>query len=924
MKQKTLHKHLSMLSHLALGGVNPLKTKLALLLCALIVGSGTMWAASYTITFTTGSGDGKEATTSTACSALVSAGANYLSGNLATATKVYYAGSNGLKLGASSSAGTIKMNLASHVTPTSIVVNAKLYNSSKAATLKVNGSTAQSISSSFEDLTFNITSEISFIQLDASKYCWIKSITVNYAAASSGEETTTAIDYTGITNTNVFKGTAAGSLSASVTHGVPATNVPDASVTWSGDDDEVATINASTGAVTLVGAGTVTFKASYAGVEGIYSSSSDTYEMTVTNEDPEIVTIWNENFSNYSANGVPNGGTYGYVCADGNSATKIYEDNLADGVSPELLVAKGGGSFTATIPLLYPTYGYSGNLTLTFKTNNTNIAVSTSTDGVTVTGDIVTGTSTLTLSDVTTSMENVVITFTNSTGSNVRLDDIVLKGKQTELSVVATPTISPASGAVASGTEVTMTCATDGATIYYTTDGSKPTSGSTEYNPASKPTIISACTIKAIGIKDGLTDSEVASASYTIAEPCATPTFSVAAGEVNKGTTVTLSCATDGATIYYTNNGSTPTTSSFEYSGAIAIYTATTIKAIAIKDGYANSEVASATYTVRDYATLPFSYDGNGTGTLPSGLTVSGTGTYDSSPKIKFDGTGDYMILKIGETPGKLSFNIKGNSFSGGTFKVQTSADGESYTDLQAYTSLSNTQSESFNLSGDVRYIKWIYTTKSSGNVALGNINLTKGVPVTITAAKYATFSSGDDVDFSKTGVTVYKAKVDTEKKVVKLTEVPDGIVPANTGVILYKDVDANTDVTVPVTTTDAAISENDLVATVTSTLVKKTEDDKNFNYIMQLSNETIVFNMATVDGAYMPAGKAYLSTTVDASTGNARLSVVFDDETAGIATVNVKKGESDHNAVYNLNGQRLAQPRKGLNIVNGKKMFVK
>ena len=887
-----------------------------------------MWAASYTITFTTGSGDGKEATTSTACSALVSAGANYLSGNLATATKVYYAGSNGLKLGASSSAGTIKMNLASHVTPTSIVVNAKLYNSSKAATLKVNGSTAQSISSSFEDLTFNITSEISFIQLDASKYCWIKSITVNYAAASSGEETTTAIDYTGITNTNVFKGTAAGSLSASVTHGVPATNVPDASVTWSGDDDEVATINASTGAVTLVGAGTVTFKASYAGVEGIYSSSSDTYEMTVTNEDPEIVTIWNENFSNYSANGVPNGGTYGYVCADGNSATKIYEDNLADGVSPELLVAKGGGSFTATIPLLYPTYGYSGNLTLTFKTNNTNIAVSTSTDGVTVTGDIVTGTSTLTLSDVTTSMENVVITFTNSTGSNVRLDDIVLKGKQTELSVVATPTISPASGAVASGTEVTMTCATDGATIYYTTDGSKPTSGSTEYNPASKPTIISACTIKAIGIKDGLTDSEVASASYTIAEPCATPTFSVAAGEVNKGTTVTLSCATDGATIYYTNNGSTPTTSSFEYSGAIAIYTATTIKAIAIKDGYANSEVASATYTVRDYAALPFNYNsGCSSITDTPGLTQNGLGSDYSTTntKLKFDGTGDYVILKIGETPGKLSFDIKGNSFSGGTFTVQTSADGESYTDLQAYTDLSDTQSETFNLSGDVRYIKWIYTTKSSGNVGLGNISLTKGVPVTITAAKYATFSSGNAVDFSESGVTVYKAKVDTEKKVVKLTEVSDGIVPANTGVILYKDVDANTDVTVPVTTTNAAISENDLVATVTSTLVKKTEDDTNFNYIMQLSNETIVFNMATVDGAYMPAGKAYLSTTVNASAADARLSVVFDDETAGIATVSVKEAKGDNNAVYNLKGQRVEQPKKGgLYVVGGRKVVMK
>ena len=116
----------------------------ALLLCA----TGSAWADSYTITFSTGSGDGTSASTSTACSTIVSAGSSYLSGNLVTATYVYYNGGSGLKLGKGGGAGTIKMNLASSVTPTSIVVSAKRYNTSKAVTLKVNGGTGQDISNS--------------------------------------------------------------------------------------------------------------------------------------------------------------------------------------------------------------------------------------------------------------------------------------------------------------------------------------------------------------------------------------------------------------------------------------------------------------------------------------------------------------------------------------------------------------------------------------------------------------------------------------------------------------------------------------------------------------------------------------------------------------------------------------------------------
>lgn len=136
---------------------------------------------SYTITFSKNTGDGSTASTSTACSDIVSAGSSYLSGNLATATKVYYNGSDGLKLGTSSAAGTVKMNLsaAGQVTATSVVVRAKLYNSGKAATIKLNDSATQSVASSFTDYTFN-PGAITYLEIVSSKYIWIESVTVNY------------------------------------------------------------------------------------------------------------------------------------------------------------------------------------------------------------------------------------------------------------------------------------------------------------------------------------------------------------------------------------------------------------------------------------------------------------------------------------------------------------------------------------------------------------------------------------------------------------------------------------------------------------------------------------------------------------------------------------------------------------------------
>ena len=82
------------------------------------------------------------------------------------------------------------------------------------------------------------------------------------------------------------------------------------------------------------------------------------------------------------------------------------------------------------------------------------------------------------------------------------------------MQTVATPAFSVESGAVDSGTEVTITCGTEGANIYYTTDGTEPTAESTEYTDAIS--ITEAVTLKAIAVKDGMNNSAVASASYTI------------------------------------------------------------------------------------------------------------------------------------------------------------------------------------------------------------------------------------------------------------------------------------------------------------------------------------------------------------------------------------------------------------------------
>lgn len=184
--------------------------------------------------------------------------------------------------------------------------------------------------------------------------------------------------------------------------------------------------------------------------------------------------------------------------------------------------------------------------------------------------------------------------------------------------------------------KVAMSCATADATIKYTLDGTDPTEESTDY--IEEIEVEAPATIKARGFKNNVLDSDIAQLILD-APVVDTPVIT------QDGNNITITCTTEETSIYYTIDGSNPTTASNLYSGTFAIIASCTVKAIAVRENWTDSEVASysATYTppVLQTPTLSLSRSGSTVnGTI--GNTVSGA-TYrykvGSAPTSETDGT---------------------------------------------------------------------------------------------------------------------------------------------------------------------------------------------------------------------------------------------------------------------------------------------
>ena len=178
------------------------------------------------------------------------------------------------------------------------------------------------------------------------------------------------------------------------------------------------------------------------------------------------------------------------------------------------------------------------------------------------------------------------------------------------------------------GNSVSITCATEGATIYYTTDDSTPTTASTSYSRTLTDDI-SGKTIKAIAVKQGHITSDVA-ISEVITLGCAQPVIRRGSGN---NFVITCSYPSEGVTIYYTTDGSTPTTSSTQYTLATEVPftgSSVTVKAIAVAEGYANSPVSEKTITE----------DMEGEGTQENPYLIASAGDFDK------------FIAKVNDTEG--------------------------------------------------------------------------------------------------------------------------------------------------------------------------------------------------------------------------------------------------------------------------------
>lgn len=473
----------------------------ALALLVFMMPSLVAWGQqNYVVEFasTTTGNDGTAAISSLAD--IVSSGANYIT-SISDANKVYKGKQGyGVKLGSSSAVGSFVMNLsdAGKVEATSIVFNSCKYGSDDSSLkITINGSLTQTFALTADltdyTYTFNNATEITSIKIEGvTKRIYVKSMTVNYG----GTPTTTCA-------TPTFN-PAAGTYSQAQTVSISCTT-EGATIYYTLDDTDPTT-SSSVYSTPLTISQTTTVKA-IAVKDGFDDSSiaSATYTIaqsvsgyTIDFEQPaSLYTDWTFTTITSEVAGttdVPAHGGSHYGSTDGKTTgTIVTKTAIATPNTLTCYLSKASGNTTSST--WYVEVSSNGS---DWTQAGTHSATSMNK------GEWVEFTTNL------SNYSNVYVRIRYAGTTAVRcIDDVVLS---TEAPAIATPVISPESGTFETTQEVTITCATEGATIYYTTNGDDPTNLSSEYTGAF--TLTETATVKAIAY-NGAVYSTIASATYT-------------------------------------------------------------------------------------------------------------------------------------------------------------------------------------------------------------------------------------------------------------------------------------------------------------------------------------------------------------------------------------------------------------------------
>lgn len=348
-----------------------------------------------------------------------------------------------------------------------------------------------------------------------------------------------------------------------------------AGITLSSSDEAVATI-AADGTITALAAGETTITATYAGDDTHKPASASAAVRVISNEAPEVISLpfgtdyW-QNIGSYTLTATSKDGEW--TIANFNNNNNVWTNQIKCGNKTS---ASTGQIITAKpIPYAINKAVLKIDAVTSANVTSTTLYIADNldfTDATTISfGSITKGDNTVEIPAPAKNMYykvEIVCTKGSANGLVTVGGFDLYVGEEAEIGddVTVAPEFSVESGEVEAGTKVALTSKTEGAAIYYTIDGTAPTTESTLYTEPI--TISETTTIKAIAVKDGLKDSPVAQITYTVVPAYATLAEFIAAAPT---TAAILDCPLtvtyyNGKNLYVTD-GTTP---GFLYSNSLS------------------------------------------------------------------------------------------------------------------------------------------------------------------------------------------------------------------------------------------------------------------------------------------------------------------------------------------------------------------